>query len=70
MSSQEIAHKKFTDAVSGEKYSLAVRVIDGEIALAVSREPATEIEIRMKREDIQTLIKWLEKASLVAKYGV
>lgn len=70
MSSQEVAHKKFTDAGSGEKYGVAVRVVEGEIALALSREPTGEIEVRMKREDIQLLIKWLEKASLIAKYGV
>ena len=69
MSIKEIGAKRITDAVSGEKLSVVVKVVDGEISLALAQETKGEIEVRLKKEDISQLIKWLEKASLLAKYG-
>lgn len=70
MAVKEIGTKRITDAVSGEKSTVSIKVIDYEISLSLSQEAKGEVEILLKKEDIMQLIKWLEKASLIAKYGV
>jgi len=70
MAVKEIGTKRITDAVSGEKSTVSIKVIDYEISLSLSQETKGEVEILLKKEDIMQLIKWLEKASLIAKYGV
>ena len=70
MTVKEIGTKRISDAVSGEKSTVSIKVIDYEISLSLSQETKGEVEILLKKEDIMQLIKWLEKASLIAKYGV
>lgn len=70
MAVKEIGTKRISDAISGEKSTVSIKVIDYEISLSLSQEAKGEVEILLKKEDIMQLIKWLEKASLIAKYGV
>jgi hypothetical protein len=70
MSSKEIGTKRIADAVSGEKSVITVSVVDGEIVLALAQDTKGDLEIRLKPADIMILIKWLEKAAIVAKFGV
>ena len=70
MSSKEIGTKRIADAVSGEKSVVTVSVVDGEIVLSLSQDSTGASEIRLKPADIMMLIKWLEKAAIVAKFGV
>ena len=70
MSSKEIGTKRIADAISGEKSVVTVSVVDGEIVLALSQDNKGSADIRMKPADIMMLIKWLEKAAIVAKFGV
>lgn len=70
MTVKEIGTKRIADAVTGEKSTVSIKVIDYEISLSLTQEAKGEIAILLKKEDIMQLIKWLEKASLIAKYGV
>jgi hypothetical protein len=70
MSSKEIGTKRIADAVSGEKSVITVSVVDGEIVLALAQDTKGDLDIRLKSADIMMLIKWLEKAAIVAKFGV
>lgn len=70
MSSKEIGTKRIADAVSGEKSVITVSVVDGEIVLALAQDTKGDLEIRLKPADIMILIKWFEKAAIIAKFGV
>ncbi len=70
MTIKEIGTKRLVDAISGEKSTVSIKVIDNEINLSLANESTGEVGILLKKEDIMQLIKWLEKASLIAKYGV
>jgi len=69
MPDKEIGTKKVADPVSGEKSVIRVTIVEKEVCLSLAQESKGEIQIRLAREDTLMLIKWLEKASLLVKYG-